>query len=97
MEIVLTSFCELNRSWHDKDEVRLVFYYYFYIKPMPDTPKMFAIYYGSVLLAFESNAEIILKGKIEDILRNLIVLNQGNAIFQLKNNRTNFQLRHYMI
>lgn len=93
MDIVSTSFCELNRIWHDKDEVRLVFHYDFYIKPMPDNPKMFAIYYGPVLLAFESNAEIILKGKIEDILRNLIVLNQENAIFQLKNNGTNFQLR----
>lgn len=87
------SYLELNRIWRNKDIVKLVFHYDFYSKTMPDNPKVFALFYGPVLLAFESNEEINLKGGIEDILKNISVLNVESATFLLKNGGRNYVLR----
>lgn len=87
------SYLDLNRKWNDKDKVKLVFQYDFHLKPMPDNSKVFAIYYGPILLAFESKTEVILKGDMEDILKNISPLNSENAIFLLKNNGKEYLLR----
>nr|WP_320948010.1 beta-L-arabinofuranosidase domain-containing protein [Bacteroides intestinalis] len=87
------SYLDLNRNWNDKDKVKLVFQYDFHLKPMPDNSKVFAIYYGPILLAFESKTEVILKGDMEDILKNISPLNSENAIFLLKNNGKEYLLR----
>lgn len=87
------SYIDLNRKWSDKDKVKLVLQYDFNLKPMPDNSKVFAIYYGPMLLAFESKTEVILKGDTEDILKNISPLNSGNAIFLLKNNGKEYLLR----
>ena len=87
------SYLDLNRNWNDKDKVKLVFHYDFHLKPMPDNSKVFAIYYGPILLAFESKTEVILKGDMEDILKNISPLNSENAIFLLKNNGKEYLLR----
>lgn len=87
------SFLDVRRNWRDKDEVRLVFHYDFHLKPMPDNPQTFAIYYGPMMLAFESNEEIILKGDRETILKNLSVLDSDDTTFQLKNGRKEYLLR----
>lgn len=60
---------------------------------MPDNPEVFAIYYGPMLLAFESKAEITLKGNTKDILKNISLLNLENATFLLKNNGKEYSLR----
>lgn len=87
------SFLDVRRNWRDNDEVRLVFHYDFHLKPMPDNPQTFAIYYGPMMLAFESNEEIILKGDTKTILNNLSVLDSDHATFQLKNNKKEYLLR----
>ena len=87
------SYLDLNRNWNDKDKVKLVFQYDFHLKPMPDNSKVFAIYYGPILLAFESKTEVILKGDMEDILKNISPLKSENAIFLLKNNGKEYLLR----
>ena len=70
------SYFTINRLWHDKDVVKVVFNCNFHLKPMIDNINMFAIFYGPLLLAFESNSEITLKGRMEeDILNKLKVLN----------------------
>ena len=70
------SYFTINRLWHDKDVVIVVFNCNFHLKPMIDNINMFAIFYGPLLLAFESNSEIILKGRMEeDILNKLKLLN----------------------
>lgn len=87
------SYLELNRIWRDQDNIRLVFHYDFHLKPMPDNPNTFAIYYGPMLLAFESKSEVILKGETKEILKNLSVSDLKKATFQLTNNNKNYQLR----
>lgn len=88
-----SSYLELNRNWSNGDEVKLVFHYDFHLESMPDNPKMFAIYYGPMLLAFESTEELILKGNIEDILKNLSVLEPERSTFRLSNDGKNYLLR----
>lgn len=87
------SYLDLNREWTDKDKVKLVFQYDFHLKSMPDNSKVFAIYYGPILLAFESKTEIALRGNTEDILKNIYPLNSENATFLLKNNGKEYLLR----
>lgn len=87
------TYLDLNRKWRDGDEVKLVFHYDFHLKPLADNARVFAIYYGPKLLAFENNSEIILKGTVEGILNNLSLLQQESGIFQLKNNGRTYLLR----
>lgn len=88
------SYFTINRLWHDKDVVKVVFNCNFHLKPMIDNKNMFAIFYGPLLLAFESNSEIILKGRMEeDILNKLKVLNLQEGLFQLENDGKIYSLR----
>lgn len=85
------SYLSLQRVWKKNDKIRLVFHYDFYLKPMPDDENVFAIFYGPVMLAAETAAEFILKGRREDVLRNITPIG-GNA-FRLRNGEKTFVLR----
>jgi uncharacterized protein len=86
------SYISLNREWKNKDKIRLVFHYDFYVKPMPDDKNVVAIFYGPMMLAFESASELILKGEVDSILSNLSVTG-NNRDFQLRNNGKIYTLR----
>ncbi|WP_198315488.1 beta-L-arabinofuranosidase domain-containing protein [Chitinophaga tropicalis] len=85
------SYLSLRREWKDNDRIRLVFHYDFYFKAMPDDENVFAIFYGPVMLAAETDSEFILKGQRDEILKNLTV--SGSNVFQLKNGGKTFVLR----
>lgn len=87
------SYLELNRVWKGSNKVKLVFQYDFHLKSMPDNANVFAVYYGPMLLAFESDAEIILKGDKENILKNISPLDPEKATFLLNNNGKSYRLR----
>jgi uncharacterized protein len=58
---------------------------------MPDNQNILALYYGPVLLAFETDKELILKGNSADILNS--VSKQGSEmVFTLKNNGADYKL-----
>ena len=86
------SFLRLKRQWNDNDKVKLVFEYDFYIKTMPDDKNVIALFYGPMLLAFESGSELILKGDCTSILSNLSK-DEKNCLFHLHNNGTTYTLR----
>jgi uncharacterized protein len=86
------SYITLNREWKNNDKIRLVFHYDFYVKPMPDDKNVIAIFYGPMLLAFETASELILKGDVDGILNNLSVT-ENNRTFQLNNNGKKYTLR----
>jgi len=85
------SYITLDRSWKNGDKIELVFDYKFYVKPMPDNQNMLAIYYGPILLAFETDKELLLKGDSASILNS--ITKQGNdMIFTLKNDGPEYKL-----
>jgi len=85
------SFLAIERIWKDGDTVELQFDYQFHLKSMPDNENVVALFYGPVLLAFETDKELILKGSQEEILRT--ITKQANGFsFILKNNGTDYQL-----
>jgi uncharacterized protein len=85
------SFVTIDRMWKDGDQLELVFTYNFYLKSMPDNKNVVALFYGPVLLAFESDKELILKGSQQEILQNLT--KQSNSFsFILKNNGIDYKL-----
>lgn len=86
------SYITLSREWKDTDKIRLAFHYSFYVKPMPDDKDVIAIFYGPIMLAFESASELILKGDVESILRNLSIT-ENNRVFGLRNNGKTYTLR----
>jgi DUF1680 family protein len=88
---VLNTYISLNREWKNNDKVRLVFHYRFHLKAMPDDKNVIAVFYGPMLLAFESASELILKGDPQVILSNLSV--QDNNRFFLLNNGRKYVLR----
>ncbi|WP_333819553.1 beta-L-arabinofuranosidase domain-containing protein [Ohtaekwangia sp.] len=86
------SYISLNREWKNKDKIRLVFHYNFYIKSMPDDNNVIAIFYGPTLLAFDYRSELILKDDQADILRNLSVA-ADHKTFNLKNGGKVYSLK----
>jgi DUF1680 family protein len=85
------SYIKLDRKWKNGDKIELTFDYKFYVKTMPDNQNMLAIYYGPVLLAFETDKELLLTGNIADISNS--ISKQGNSmIFKLKNNGVEYKL-----
>jgi uncharacterized protein len=92
IEITPGSFINLHRHWQNNDKVRVEFYYDFYIKTMPDDDNVLAIFYGPILLAFETDSELNLKGNKKSIVHNLSVVD-SNSVFQLNNNGKTYLLR----
>jgi hypothetical protein len=88
------SFVTIEREWNDGDTVELQFEYQFHLKTMPDNPNVIALFYGPVLLAFETDKELILKGNRETILQNL-TKNDGVFSFSLNNNNILYQLKPF--
>jgi DUF1680 family protein len=85
------SFVTIDRKWTSGDQVELVFNYDFQIKSMPDNPNVAALFYGPVMLAFETNKELILKGSPKEILQN-ISKQPDEFLFTIKNNGTEIKL-----
>lgn len=85
------SYISLNREWENGDKIRLDFHYDFYIKTMPDDKNVIALFYGPVLLAFEDQAELILKGDAKTILKNLRI-DTNDHTFHLYNNGKTYLL-----
>jgi len=85
------SFVTIDRIWKEGDTVELQFDYQFYLKSMPDNANVIALFYGPVLLAFETDKELILKGSQEEILRTIQKQSNGFS-FILKNNGIGYKL-----
>lgn len=85
------SFLSLKRQWQNNDKISLVFEYDFHLKTMPDDENVIALFYGPMLLAFETGSELILKGNHNTILSNLSVV-EKNSMFHLKNNGLTYTL-----
>jgi DUF1680 family protein len=78
------SYITLDRTWKNGDKIELTFEYKFYVKTMADNKNMLAIYYGPVLLAFDTDKKLLLKGNSSDILKS--ISKQGDdMIFTLRN------------
>lgn len=89
--IAPSSYFDLKREWKNNDKVKLVFQYDFHLKSMPDNDHVVALFYGPVLLAFETSSELILKGTYDEILSSLSVT--GQSSFQLNNGGQKYILR----
>ena len=84
------AYLSFYREWKNNDKVRLEFYYDFYIKTMPDDKNVVAIFYGPSLLAFQTGAELILKGAHDEIIKNL---SYSGDRFKLVDNGQTYSLR----
>jgi DUF1680 family protein len=85
------SYITIDRTWKSGDKIELTFDYSFNINTMPDNQNVLALYYGPVLLAFETDKELILKGNSADIL-NSISKQGSEMVFMLKNNGADYKL-----
>lgn len=85
------SYITLERSWNNGDQIDLIFDYKLHVKTIPDNPKMFALYYGPVLLAFETDKKLIFQGDAGDIIHSMT--KQGsNMVFTLRNGGCDYRL-----
>ena len=91
MDIKPLSYITLDRSWENGDKIELTFDYTFSVKAMPDNQNIVALYYGPVLLAFETGKELFLKGDNTNILNSISKV-WGDMIFTLKNDGTEYRL-----
>lgn len=85
------SFVTIDQMWKDRDQLELVFTYDFHLKSMPDNKNVVALFYGPVLMAFETDKELILKGSQEEILQT-ITKQSDSFSFILKNNGIDYKL-----
>ena len=85
------TFATIDRTWNNGDRIELTFGYDLYFKAMPDDKNVIAVYYGPVLLAFQTKKELILKGTKETILQDIIKVKDKYA-FELKSMEVSYQL-----
>ena len=90
-----SSYIGISRKWNDGDHVRLNFRYGFRLRSMPDKDAMFAIFYGPMMLAFETNGEVILTGDKREVLDGLSVSEESGMRFLLRNGGNNYTLRPF--
>lgn len=88
-----SSYLSLNRQWKNKDEVKIVFHYGFRIKSMPDNENIISIFYGPMLLAFETSGELILRADKNELLQHITVEDINNRTFRLSDGGKNYLLR----
>jgi uncharacterized protein len=60
---------------------------------MPDDKNVIALFYGPVLLAFETRSELILKGSRDSILNNVSIVDMESCTFELVNGGKEYKLR----
>ena len=84
----------IEREWENGDSIELDFSFSFQLKAMPDDKNVVAIYYGPVLLAFETKEELILKGTYQNIVDGLTKQNDEFS-FILKNGTNRYRLRPF--
>jgi len=89
-----SSYISIDREWADNDRVKVDFQFNFRIEKMKDNEKVFAIFYGPMLLAFNTSNELILKGTTEDILKSL-KKNENEMTFSLINNGISYNLKPF--
>lgn len=85
------SYCTINREWADNDRLVVDFKFDFRIVKMKDNSTIFAIFYGPLMLAFETGNELILKGTTEEILK-AVKKSANEMTFTLLNNGVNYKL-----
>lgn len=88
-----SSFFEVERCWADQDKVRIEFHYNFYLRMMPDKENMFAVFYGPMMLAFETKSEVILRSDKNVILRGLSKVDGITVRFVLQDGTQTYDLR----
>lgn len=85
------SYVTINRVWKDGDRVELSFGYNYSVKTMPDNANVIALFYGPVLLAIQTEEELILKGNKSSILKS--ISRQSDTMnFTLRNNGKEYKL-----
>lgn len=89
-----SSYLTIKREWKNGDSIELDFTFSFQLKKMADDKNIVAIYYGPVLLAFETKEELILKGTYRDIVGGL-TKQRDEFAFNLKNGTTGYRLRPF--
>ena len=95
IEITPGSYLSLDREWRNNDKIKLVFHYDLYIRTMPDDKNVIALFYGPMLLAFESRSELILKGNRDNILNNVSAADNETCTFELANDGEKYLLRPF--
>ncbi len=94
IKVISNSYISLNRDWHNDDIITVAFEYDFYFKSTSDNPNVAAVFYGPILLAFESKSEIILKGDLEELPEHFTV-NSDFVSYQLVNDNKKYILRPF--
>ncbi len=89
-----SSFVTIQREWTNNDKVLIDFKFDFRIESMKDNSTIFAIFYGPIMLAFETGDELILKGKQEDILKS-IKKTDNEMTFSLLNKGIYYKLKPF--
>jgi len=85
------SYITIEREWGATDRIEIDFKFNFRVEKMKDNANVFALFYGPMMLAFQTSDEIILKGTTEEIVKSLLKMD-GEMAFTLSNNRQNYKL-----
>jgi len=86
------TYLTIDRTWSNDDMVRVSFEFDFRIEKMIDNENIIAIFYGPILLAFETTNELILKGNAQEILKSM-KKTPNEMAFTLTNNRNTYKLK----
>lgn len=86
-----SSYITIEKEWSATDRIEIDFKFNFRVEKMKDNANVFALFYGPMMLAFQSSDEIILKGTTDEIVKSLLKMDREMA-FTLSNNRQNYKL-----
>ena len=86
-----SSYITIEKEWNSNDVLELDFKFNFRVEKMKDNENVFALFYGPMMLAFQTSEELILKGAADDIVKSL-KKTDGDMTFSFTNNGRNFNL-----
>lgn len=66
------AYFKIERKWKGNEKVELKFNLDYHVKAMPDDSTTIALFYGPILLAFETNKEIVLHGNLKTLKKHLV-------------------------
>lgn len=86
-----SSYITIEKEWSATDRIEIDFKFNFRVEKMKDNANVIALFYGPMMLAFQTSDEIILKGTTDEIVKSLLKMD-GEMAFILSNNRQNYKL-----
>lgn len=89
-------YISMDRKWRNGDVVKISFPSQVRVHRIAGNDMVVAFLKGAVLLAFDGNKEVVLKGDPEEIAKDIVAIDKSKPLYKLLNNGKEYILRPFL-